>query len=144
MYRAMLMTLYGTGVYRAELCRLKATDIDSKRMVIRVRNGKGGRDRDVLLSEKMLEPLRDYWRWMKPRTYLFPGTGNNWEADGRLRSLRCLHALLRPHRFSCTSRRTGHEETVGTWRGENLFSKEGDGAPLQQTGRVTAGGWLFS
>ena len=73
MYRAMLMTMYGTGVRRAELCRLKVADIDSKRMVIRVRHGKGGRDRDVLLSEKLLETLREYWRWMKPKTYLFPG-----------------------------------------------------------------------
>jgi site-specific recombinase XerD len=81
MHRAMLMTLYGTGVRRAELCQLKVADIDSKRMVIRVRNGKGGRDRDVLLSDKLLETLREYWRWMKPKTYLFPGTVKNWRAD---------------------------------------------------------------
>jgi site-specific recombinase XerD len=73
MYRAMLMTMYGTGVRRAELCHLKVADIDSKRGVIRVRRGKGGRDRDVLLSEKLLDTLREYWRWMKPKTYLFPG-----------------------------------------------------------------------
>jgi len=81
MHRAMLMTLYGTGVRRAELCQLKVADVDSKRMVIRVRRGKGGRDRDVLLSDKLLETLREYWRWMKPKTYLFPGTVNNWRAD---------------------------------------------------------------
>lgn len=81
MHRAMLMTLYGTGVRRAELCQLKVADVDSNRMVIRVRNGKGGRDRDVLLSDKLLETLREYWRWMKPKTYLFPGTVNNWRAD---------------------------------------------------------------
>jgi integrase/recombinase XerD len=81
MHRAMLMTLYGTGVRRAELCQLKVADVDSKRMVIRVRNGKGGRDRDVLLSDKLLETLREYWRWMKPNTYLFPGTVKNWRAD---------------------------------------------------------------
>jgi integrase len=45
-------------VRRAELCQLKVADVDSKRMVIRVRNGKGGRDRDVLLSDKLLETLR--------------------------------------------------------------------------------------
>jgi site-specific recombinase XerD len=50
-------------------------------MVIRVRNGKGGRDRDVLLSDKLLETLREYWRWMKPKTHLFPGTVKNWRAD---------------------------------------------------------------
>ena len=81
MHRAMLMTLYGTGVRRAELCQLKVADVDSMRMVIRVRNGKGGRDRDVLLSDKLLETLREYWRWMKPKTYLFPGTVKNWRAD---------------------------------------------------------------
>jgi len=81
MHRAMLMTLYGTGVRRAELCRLQVADIDSQRMVIRVRHGKGGRDRDVLLSDKLLETLREYWRWMKPNKYLFPGTVNGWRAD---------------------------------------------------------------
>jgi integrase/recombinase XerD len=49
--------------------------------VIPVREGKGGRDRDVLLSDKLLETLREYWRWMKPTTWLFPGMVNNWRAD---------------------------------------------------------------
>ena len=81
MHRTMLMTLYATGLRRAELCHLKVSDIDSQRMVIHVRQGKGGRDRDVLLTPKLLETLREYWRWMKPRTYLFPGTVKNWRAD---------------------------------------------------------------
>jgi len=81
MHRAMLMTLYGTGVRRAELCRLKVADIDSQRMLIHVYQGKGGRDRDVLLSPKLLATLREYWRWMKPKTYLFPGMVDNWRAD---------------------------------------------------------------
>jgi site-specific recombinase XerD len=81
MHRAMLMTLYATGLRRSELCQLKVADIDSQRMVIRVRQGKGARDRDVLLSPKLLETLREYWRWMKPRTYLFPGTVKGWRAD---------------------------------------------------------------
>jgi integrase len=62
MHRAMVMTLYATGVRRAELCRLKMTDIDSERMVLHVKQGEGGRDRDVPLSLKLLEPLREYWR----------------------------------------------------------------------------------
>ena len=66
-HRAMLMTLYSTGVRRAELCHLKVSDIDSQRMVVHVRQGKGGRDRDVPLSPKLLETLREYWRWMKPK-----------------------------------------------------------------------------
>ena len=76
MHRAILITLYSTGVRRAELCALKVADIDSKRMLIRVQHGKGGRDRDVLLSPKLLETLREYWRWIKPKTYLFPGMVN--------------------------------------------------------------------
>jgi integrase/recombinase XerD len=81
MHRTMLMLLYPTGLRRAELCHLKVCDIDSERMVIHVRQGKGGRDRDVLLTPKLLDTLREYWRWMKPKTYLFPGTVNNWRAD---------------------------------------------------------------
>ncbi len=69
-HRAMLITLYSTGMRRAELCHLKVEDIDSKRMLIRIRHGKGGRDRDVPLSPKVLDTLREYWRWMKPKTYL--------------------------------------------------------------------------
>lgn len=81
MHRAMLMTLYATGVRRAELCHLQVADIDSSRMLIHVRHGKGDRDRDVLLTPKLLETLREYWRWMKPKTWLFPGMVNNWRAD---------------------------------------------------------------
>jgi integrase/recombinase XerD len=72
-HRAMLMTLYSTGLRRAELVRLKVEDIDSKRMVIHVHLGKGSKDRDVPLSQKLLETLREYWRRVKPKTYLFPG-----------------------------------------------------------------------
>ena len=81
MHRAMVMTLYATGVRRAELCSLKVADIDSERMVLHIHEGKGGRDRDVPLSPKLLATLREYWRWMKPKTYLFPGMENNWRAD---------------------------------------------------------------
>jgi site-specific recombinase XerD len=80
-HRAMLMTLYSTGMRRAEMCRLKVEDIDSKRGLIHVRAGKGGRDREVPLTPKLLETLREYWRWMKPKTYLFPGTVKGWRAD---------------------------------------------------------------
>ena len=80
-HRTMLMTLYSTGVRRAELCRLQVADIDSPRMMVHIRNGKGGHDRDVPLSATLLETLRAYWRWMKPKTYLFPGTVKNWRAD---------------------------------------------------------------
>jgi integrase len=62
MHRTMLMMLYATGLRRAELCHLKVSDIDSKRMIIHVRQGKGGRDRDVMLTPKLLDTLREYWR----------------------------------------------------------------------------------
>jgi site-specific recombinase XerD len=80
-HRTMLMTLYSTGLRRAEMCRLKVSDIDSKRMMLRVEQGKGGIDREVPLSQKLLAALREYYRWMKPQTYLFPGTVNGWRAD---------------------------------------------------------------
>ena len=70
--RAILMTLYSTGMRRAELTRLKVGNIDSQRMVIHIRRGKGDKDRDVSLSLTLLETLREYWRWTKPQTCLFP------------------------------------------------------------------------
>jgi site-specific recombinase XerD len=57
---------------RAELAHLKVSDIDSQRMIVRVVAGKGGKDRDLPLSPALLEILREYWRWRKPRLYLFP------------------------------------------------------------------------
>jgi integrase len=74
MQRALLMTLYGTGMRRAEVSLLKISDIDSKRMMIRVERGKGGGGRDIPLSPALLETLREYWRWKKPRIYLFPSS----------------------------------------------------------------------
>jgi len=69
--RARLMTLYGTGMRRSEAAHLRVKDVDSKRMLIRVNQGKGGRSRDLPLSPALLETLREYWRWRKPQTYLF-------------------------------------------------------------------------
>jgi len=77
-HRTLLMALYATGLRRAELARLKVSDVDSKRMVIHVRSGKGRKDRDVMLSPKLLEALREHWRGLqrKPSAWLFPG--NRW------------------------------------------------------------------
>jgi integrase/recombinase XerD len=80
-HRALLMTLYCTGARRAEVCDLKVEDIDSERMVVHIRHGKGGKDRDVPLDPNLRETLREYYRWMRPTTYLFPGTENGWRAD---------------------------------------------------------------
>ena len=78
---AMLLTMYSAGLRRSELCRLKVSNIDSGRMMIRIERGKGGVDREVPLSQKLLATLREYWRWMRPKTYPFPGTVYNWRAD---------------------------------------------------------------
>lgn len=77
----MLLTMYSAGLRRLELCRLKVSSVDSKRMMIRIERSKGGVDRDVPLSQKLLQALREYYRWMRPKTYLFPGTVKNWRAD---------------------------------------------------------------
>jgi site-specific recombinase XerD len=70
--RTLLMTLYATGMRRSELAHLKVGDIDSQRMIIRVVAGKRGKDRDLPLSPALLETLREYWRWRKPKLYMFP------------------------------------------------------------------------
>ena len=82
-HRIWLLILYATGMRREELVQLKIGDIDSDRMLIRIRQGKGRKDRDVMLSPKLLDELRDYWRSAepKPKTYLFPGKGPNQNAD---------------------------------------------------------------
>ena len=72
-HRAILTTLYATGLRVAELCQLQVTDIDSGRMVVRVRQGKGQHERYVMLSPKLLPLLRQYWQQEKPRPWLFPG-----------------------------------------------------------------------
>ena len=77
-HRTLLLTLYA--------CQLKVRDIDSQRMVLRVEQGKGGRDREIPLSPTLLAALRAYYRWMRPRTYLFPGTCHGWRADAPITS----------------------------------------------------------
>ena len=72
-YRAILMTAYGAGLRIGEVCALHVDDIDNQRMLLRVRGGKTG-DRYVMLSPKVLESLRDYWRQVRPPgPELFPG-----------------------------------------------------------------------
>ncbi len=72
-YRAALSVAYGAGLRAAEVVSLKVSDIDSARMVIRVEQGKGGKDRYVMLSAHLLELLRAYWKAARPRGWLFPG-----------------------------------------------------------------------
>lgn len=73
-YRAILMTTYGAALRIGEVCKLRLDDIDSKRMLIRIDEGKGGDQRYSMLSERLLSVLRAYWRELRPpRPYLFPG-----------------------------------------------------------------------
>jgi site-specific recombinase XerD len=65
--------MYGTGARVSEALHLRAADIDSQRMMIRIEQGKGHKDRYVQLSPKLLELLREYWRKVRPREWLFPG-----------------------------------------------------------------------
>jgi site-specific recombinase XerD len=81
-YRAILTTTYGAGLRIGEACKLCVGDIDSTRMLIHVRDGKGGRNRFVMLSERLLWVLREYWRAVKPpQPYLFPGRGGDAPID---------------------------------------------------------------
>jgi integrase/recombinase XerD len=109
-HRILLMTLYATGVRRAELAGLKITDIDSRRMIIHIQGRKGRKDRDVMLSPKLLEALREYWRGLrrKPRNWLFPGgrshTGDRhispetiWNACGSAAQRAGIRKKIHPH-----------------------------------------------
>ncbi|MBK6800283.1 MAG: tyrosine-type recombinase/integrase [Novosphingobium sp.] len=74
-HRAILTTIYASGLRVSEAVALRPADIDSSRMVLRVDQGKGRKDRYVMLSPRLLEVLRDYWRIERPRPWLFPGDG---------------------------------------------------------------------
>ncbi len=72
-HRTLLMAAYAAGLRVSEVTRLKITDLDSRRMMIRVDQGKGNKDRYTILSPRLLKELRDYWRQYRPKDWLFPG-----------------------------------------------------------------------
>jgi integrase/recombinase XerD len=72
-YQVIFSTMYGTGLRVSEALHLRVADLDSQRMMIRIEQGKGHRDRYVPLSPKLLELLRTYWRKLRPQPWLFPG-----------------------------------------------------------------------
>jgi len=106
--RILLMTLYATGVRRSELTHLKTNDIDSQRMVVHIRGGKGRKDRDVMLSPKLLTALRTHWRFYhrKSSTWLFPSNGRKdrpidtktvWHACQKAAQRAGLQKRVHPH-----------------------------------------------
>jgi len=94
-YRAALMLCYGAGLRISEALALKVAAIDSKRGLIRIEQGKGGKDRYAMLSPRLLDVLRRYWRATRPTGYLFP----SWRRDRHLSttalSIACREAALR-------------------------------------------------
>ena len=98
-YHAIVMAQYAGGLRISEACRLRPEDIDSKRMVIHVRAGKGGRDRYTVLSERFLAFLRDYFRKNRPQEWLFPGQTAAGHASPET-SRRVFHAAIASARIS--------------------------------------------
>src|SRR5919197_2661316 len=96
-HRAILTTLYAAGLRVSELCQLQVTDIDSARMGLRVRQGKGQHDRYVMLSPKLLPLLRQYWQQDKPRPWLFPGNPRTRPITARAVHRICRDAGLAAH-----------------------------------------------
>jgi site-specific recombinase XerD len=94
-YRAALMLCYGAGLRVSEAVAVKVSDIDSKRMLLRVEQGKGKKDRYAMLSPRLLEVLRVYWRAARPEKYLFPSSraGNHLNASSLQTA--CREAALR-------------------------------------------------
>lgn len=72
-HRTILTTAYAAGLRVSEVIHLKVTDVDSQRMVLRIEQGKGRKDRYVMLSPRLLDALRAYWRTAHPKVWLFPG-----------------------------------------------------------------------
>ena len=93
-HRAILTTIYASGLRVSEAVALRPADIDSSRMVLRVDQGKGRKDRYVMLSPRLLEVLRDYWRIERPKPWLFPGDG----ADRHISKNAVEQACQKAHR----------------------------------------------
>ena len=106
--RTALTTAYAAGLRAAEAARLKVADIDSRRGVIRVEHGKGGKDRYVMLSRQLLGILRAYWTLAHPKVWLFPGRDANRPIDPQ-----ALHAACK---IACEAAGLDKRVTVHTLR----------------------------
>jgi site-specific recombinase XerD len=91
-HRAALMTAYAAGLRVSEVVALKVADIDSQRMVIRVEQGKGCKDRYVMLSPRLLTILRTYWKRVRSKEWLFPGAKPNQHLSVRTLQVICRNA----------------------------------------------------
>jgi site-specific recombinase XerD len=107
MHRTILMILYGTGMRRTETSLLKVSDIDSQRMVIHIRQGKGSRDRDVPLTPKLLESLREYYLWKRPKVYLFPSSAGHRGEENPISDKVVWHAC------NAAAKRAGLRKKIG-------------------------------
>ena len=92
--RTALTTVYAAGLRVSEVVRLAVADIDSERMVIRVEEGKGGKDRYVMLSPQLLRILRVYWRLTRPARWLFPGRDQDRPLDPQVLHAACKSARM--------------------------------------------------
>lgn len=94
-YRAILMTVYAAGLHASEVVGLKISDIDSDRMQIKVRQGKGRKDRYVMLSATLLTILREYWKKERPgHDWLFPGMGKSGHLSQEAALKACKKAVI--------------------------------------------------
>jgi integrase/recombinase XerD len=91
-HRAILLTAYAAGLRLSEVIGLRVEDIDSKRMVIRVRQAKGRKDRYVMLSPRLLALLREYWKVVRPTDWLFPGNVPGNSITGKAVHQKCVRA----------------------------------------------------
>jgi integrase/recombinase XerD len=106
--RAALTTAYAAGLRASEVASLKVADIDSGRMVIRIDQGKGGRDRYVMLSSQLLDILRAYWRLARPPHWMFPRQDGEHPIHPTTLNAAC--------RTACAAARLGKRVTVHTLR----------------------------
>lgn len=120
--RVVIAVLYSSGVRLSECINLKLTDIDSKRMVIRVEQGKGRKDRFTLLSERTLLLLRDYCRKHRPKCHLFE------KSSGKLLTIRSIERIVRD-----TCRRTSIKKKITPHTLRHAFATHllEDGVPIQ-------------
>ena len=120
-YRAILMTAYAGGLRVSEVIALRVTDIDSDRMLIRVNQGKGKKDRYVPLAQRALEVLREYWKAARPKDFLFPSRGKSghvsrtlvWQACKRATHKAGIKKNISPHTLRHSFATHAHENGTG-------------------------------